>query len=159
MPELWTLGVIHTFMKNITPLIIAALLVSLLAGCSKHSSADTKLPRPTSDGLGTVVAESRPPAPTLPPPPSAHPTYKDLGVVEVASGKKSRQDMGDGKVCLIDSFILSGQRIALIMAIETHDTNGAVHLISCPNIQATNDQAVGFAVGDIGVRFTPHIKP
>jgi hypothetical protein len=37
-------GIIHTFMKNITPLIITALLVFLLSACSKHSSADSKLP-------------------------------------------------------------------------------------------------------------------
>jgi hypothetical protein len=127
-------------MKNITPLIIAALLVSLLAGCSKHPKW-TKAPDPI---------------PLMPA--SAHPTYTDFGTVEVANDKKTRHDMSDGRVFILDSFILTGQRIALIMAIEEH-TNGAVQLITCPNIQAVSDQAVEFAVGDIGVRFTPHIKP
>jgi hypothetical protein len=105
-----------------------------------------------------VVAQSNGPAPSLPMPPSAHAKYTDLGLIEVVNGKQSRHDMGDGKIFVIDPFILSGQRIALIMAIQEHDTNGAVHLTSCPNIQASSDKVVKFAVGDIGVEFTPHIK-
>ena len=148
------LGVIRTTMNKMTLLIVIALIASLDAGCSKHSprakTPDLKVPRPTSDGLGMVVAQSNGPTPTFPPPPSAHPKYTDLGDIEVAQGKQSRHDLNDGRVLVVTPFILSGQRIALIMAVEEHDTNGAIHLIDCPNIQALPNQAVKFAVGDIG---------
>jgi hypothetical protein len=156
------LGVIHTTMNKMTLLIVLALIVSLDVGCSKHlpgaKTPDLKVPRPTSDGMGMVVAQSNGPAPMFPPPPSAHPKYTDLGDIEVAQGKQSRHDLNDGRVLIVTPFILSGQRIALIMAVEEHDTNGAIHLISCPNIQALPNQAMKFAVGDIGVKFTPEIK-
>ena len=127
-------------MKYHTPLITAALLASLITGCSKHSPAAVKV--------------------------------TDLGVVEVSDGETSRRDLGDGRVCIINSTILKdpkvtidhkdtilkGQRIALIMTIEEKDANGNSRTLPGANFMASPDQTIGFSDGVVSVSLKPHIK-
>jgi hypothetical protein len=130
-------------MKNRITLIIAALLVSLFTGCSKH-----------------------------PPAAAASPKVTNLGVVEVSDGGTNRVDLGDGRVCVIKSFILKDQKvtidqkettlkgvtIALMINIDQTDFNGVTQLLISNNIMASSDQTVGFSDGVTSVRLTPHIK-
>jgi hypothetical protein len=77
-------------MKYRTPLIIAALLVSLCAGCSKHSPN---------------AAVARPKVP-------------NLGVVEVLDGVSSRHDLGGGRVCIITPAFQKDGSVLLTIRIE-----------------------------------------
>jgi len=82
-------------MKYHTPLITAALLVSLFTGCSKHSSA------------------------------AASPKVMDLGVVEFSDGKPIRHDLDGGKVCVISPTVFtngSARFVRLAMTIEQPDS-------------------------------------
>jgi len=129
-------------MKYYIPLVTAALLASLLTGCSKH----------------------RPAAPKV----------TDLGVIEVSDGSTNRLDMGDGRVCVVRSFILKdpkvmigekettikGQRVAMTINIEQPDSVGVTRILSSVNVMGLPDQQVGFADGNAGlsVSLKPHIK-
>ena len=75
-------------MKCHTPLITAALLVSLFTGCSKHSS--------------DLAAAS----------------IQDLGVVEVLDGIQSRHDLGGGRVCIVTPAIRKDGSVLLVLQIE-----------------------------------------
>jgi hypothetical protein len=73
-----------------TPLITAALLVSLFTGCSKHSQTATP----------------------------ANPKVAALGVVEVSDGVQSRHDLGSGRVCIITPAIQKDGSVLLALRIE-----------------------------------------
>ena len=130
-------------MKHHIPFITAALLASLLTGCSKH-----------------------------PPVAAANPKVIDLGVVEVSDGSTNRIDIGGSKVCVVKSFILKdqkatvdgkeivikGQKVALMIDIEQTDASGVVHTMPGSNLMASPDQTVGFSDGVISISLKPHIK-
>jgi len=130
-------------MKHHIPFITAALLASLLTGCSKH-----------------------------PPVAAANPKVTDLGVVEVSDGSTNRIDIGGSKVCVVKSFILKdqkatvdgkeivikGQKVALMIDIEQTDASGVVHTMPGSNLMASPDQTVGFSDGVISISLKPHIK-
>jgi hypothetical protein len=133
-------------MKYHTPLIIAALLVSLLAGCSKHPAAAVPWAK-----------------------------YTDLGVVQVSVGGTNRVDMGGGKVCVVRSFIVKdgaklrtsegkeeinkGQKILLMLTVEQTDSSGVTRQLASENLMPSPDQTVGFSDGAISIKLTPHLKP
>jgi hypothetical protein len=77
-------------MKNRTPLIITALFVSLLIGCSKHSS----------DAVAAL------------------PKVYNLGVVEISDGIVSRHDLSDGRVCIVTPTIQKDGSLLLALRIE-----------------------------------------
>jgi hypothetical protein len=78
------------YMKNRAPLIITALFISLLIGCSKHSSvAVTALPK-----------------------------VYNLGVVEVSDGIVSRHDLGDGRVWIVTPAIQKDGSLLIALRIE-----------------------------------------
>jgi hypothetical protein len=82
-------------MKYHTPLITAALLVSLFTGCSKHS------------------------------PTAASPKVTDLGIVEFSDKTPIRRDLGGGKVCVITPTMItngSARQVMLAMTIEQPDS-------------------------------------
>jgi hypothetical protein len=133
-------------MKYHTPLIIAALLVSLLAGCSKHPRAAVPWAQ-----------------------------YTDLGIVDVSDGGTNRVDMGGGRVCIVRSFIVKdgaklktsegkeetnkGQKIILMLTVEQTDSSGATRQLTSMNLMPSPDQTVGFSDGAINIKLTPHLKP
>jgi hypothetical protein len=133
-------------MKNITPLIITVLLVSLLAGCSKHPAATGPWAK-----------------------------YTDLGVVQVSDGGTNRVDMGGGRVCVVRSFIVKdgaklrtsegkeetnkGQKIILMLTVEQTDSSGVTRQLASMNLMPSPDQTVGFSSGAISIKLTPHLKP
>ena len=83
------------FMSYRTPLITAALLVSLLTGCSKHSPAAT------------------------------NPKVTDLGVVEFSDRTPIRHDLDGGKVCVITPTMItngSTRQVMLATTIEQPDS-------------------------------------
>ena len=78
-----------------TPLITAALLASLLTGCSKHSPTATS------------------------------PKVIDLGVVEFSDRTPIRRDLDGGKVCVITPTMIangSARQVMLAMIIERPDS-------------------------------------
>jgi len=78
-----------------TPLITAALLASLLTGCSKHSPAAT------------------------------NPKVTDLGVVEFSDRTPIRHDLDGGKVCVITPTVItngSTRQVMLVTTIEQPDS-------------------------------------
>jgi hypothetical protein len=117
-------------MKKYRLILTLALFTFLFTSCSKHSSAGT----------------------------ASSPKVVNLGVVEILNDKTSRHDLGDGKVCIIHPFILTGQRIALTMAIEETDSAGTIHDLPAPNLQALSDEIVEFKVENFDISLTPHIK-
>jgi hypothetical protein len=88
--QLWIVRRHSRFMKHYTSPIIAALLVLLFAGCSKHP-------------VGTTAVS---------------PKVPDLGVVEVSDGIPSRHDLGGGRVCTIIPAIQKDGSIMLTLKIE-----------------------------------------
>ena len=119
-------------MKNHTPLIIAALIVSIFTGCSKHTQTATPL------------------AP-------AKPIAVTLGVVEVSDGVSSRHDIGDGRVCIIKPTILKDGSVRL--AITVNETNSsAERFVSSLGVETLPDEAVEMENGVISVSLKPHIK-
>jgi hypothetical protein len=126
-------------MKHHTSLIIAALLISVFAGCSKH------------------------------PPAAVAPKITDLGVVEIASGTPIRHDLGGGKTCVISPTVtvatnkaVQGGRVTLIkmrMTIEQPDSSGIVQTQACPWVQAIAGEAAEWQVGDLDIRLTTKLKP
>jgi hypothetical protein len=119
-------------MKHHTSLIIAALLISVFAGCSKH------------------------------PPAAVAPKITDLGVVEIASGTPIRHDLGDGKACVITPTVItngSARFVKMRMVIEQPDSSGIVQTQACPWVQAIAGESAEWQVGDIHVRLTTRIKP
>jgi hypothetical protein len=82
-------------MKYHTPLITAALLVSLFTGCSKHSPSATS------------------------------PKVTDLGIVEFSNGTPVRHDLDGGKVFVINPTVItngSTTQVMLAMTIEQPDS-------------------------------------
>jgi hypothetical protein len=138
--QLFSLGVMSRFMKSSTPLIIAALLVSLFTGCSKHSppaEPATQAARPTPVAPSNLISAQ-------------------LGVVEVSDGVPSRHDIGGGRVCIIKPFILKDGDI--MMAISVAETNASGDKnISSLHVETSPDQAVEMANGVVAISLTPHI--
>jgi hypothetical protein len=117
-------------MKYHTPLITAALLVSLFTGCSKHS------------------------------PTAASPKVMDLGIVEFSNKTpmRFRHDVDGGMVCVIIPTVItngSARQVMLAMTIEQPDSTKLV----CPKVVAPVGQSVEVRVRDIEIHLTIGIKP
>jgi hypothetical protein len=133
-------------MKHHTSLIIAALLISVFAGCSKRPAAAVPWAK-----------------------------YTDLGVVQVSDGGTNRVDMGSGRFCVVRSFIVKdgaklrtsegkeetnkGQKIILMLTVEQTDSSGVIRQLASMNLMPSPDQTVGFSDGAIHIKLTPHLKP
>ena|SRR5664279_2106098 len=118
-------------MKNCTPLIIAALFVSLFIGCSKHS-------------------------PTATP---ANPNVTDLGVVEVSDGIAIHHDLGGNRACVITPTVFKDGSVRLAIAIQETNSAGVVETLATPSVKNMAGQPVMVSVGDIAIHLTPKIKP
>jgi hypothetical protein len=121
-------------MKNYTSAIIAALLVSVFTGCSKHSPA------------------------------AVTPKVTDLGVVEISNGTPIRRDLGDGKACVITPTVItytnsSARFVRMRMVIEQPDSSGVVQTQKCPMIQSIAGETAEWRVGDIDIRLKTEVKP
>jgi len=123
-------------MKTRTSQIILALLTSLLASCSKHPSL-----------------------------PAANSRYINFGVVAV-SGTGTNQfdsDLGDGKVCVVKSFVITdqpaGPMVVSSAAVEVRDSGGSHTLVTFDAKTNLADQPVEFWNSDYDIRALPHIKP
>jgi hypothetical protein len=102
-------------MKNCTPLIIVALLVALLTGCSKHSQ--------------TAVVQK----------------ITDLGIIAVSNGIPSRHILADGRTCVMTPTVLpGGHQIELATRITDTNAAGTRHVYSLTTY-FTSDQATTFA--------------
>jgi Flp pilus assembly secretin CpaC len=119
------------FMKNCTPLIIAALLVSLFIGCSKHS-------------------------PTATP---ANPNVTDLGVVEVSDGIPIYHDLGGSKACVISPTVFRNGSVKLSFTIQQTNSAGVVETLATPSVQNMSGSPMHVYVGGISISVTPKIKP
>lgn len=119
-------------MKSSTPLIIAALLVSLFTGCSKSS----------------------PPAKVA----VAIPIVANLGVVEIADGTPSHHDLGNGRVCIISPTILKNGSVSLVISIDDTNAPEVSHIYATLPIESLPDRAVRVANGVIDISLTPHLK-
>lgn len=117
-------------MKYRTSIIALALLALAFASCSRHSPDQAR------------------PAKAV-----AFPKEHDLGVIEISDGVTSRQDLGDGKTCIITPSLLKDGSILLSMTVEK---SGKV--LASPRAQTRPDVPVVFSIGDIVFALTPHIK-
>jgi len=77
-----------------------------------------------------------------------------LGVVEVSDGIQSRHDLGGGRICLVTPTVQKDGSLLLALRIEA-----AGKLLSEPKVITKPDRAFEVSVGDVGVGFTPHLKP
>jgi hypothetical protein len=128
-------------MKNSTPLIIAALIVSLFTGCSKQS--------PPAEPV-TPAARPAPAAPS-------NLIAAQLGVVEVSDGMPSRHDIGGGRVCIIKPTILKDGSVRMAISFAETNASGDKY-VSSLQVETLPDEAVSMANGVISVSLTPHIK-
>jgi len=128
-------------MKNRTSLIVAALLTSLIAGCSKHSP-----PAPKVADLGVVEVTDGG---------TNRVTCGDGRVFVVRSMiLKDQKAMVNGK-----ETVLTGQTIVLMVSQEQTDSHGVTHLTPEQTIGATPGQTVGISDGVTSISITPKIKP
>ena len=125
-------------MKYHTPLITAALLASLLTGCSKH-----------------------------PPAPAAGPKVVDFGEVEVSSSGTNHFDfdLGSNQVCIVRSFIIkqpTGEQMVVSsgeIAMNLHDGKDHMLISSDPQTNSLDQTIVVLDNGTFLVRLKPHLKP
>ena len=118
-------------MKKHTSLTILALVVSLLAGCSKHSAVTT--------------------------PPNSKST--DLGVIEVSDGIPIQQSLGGSRACVITPTVLKNGSVSLSIAIMETNSAGVVETLATPRVQSLAGQPVMVSVGDIAIHLTTKVKP
>lgn len=83
----------------------------LLSGCSKPSEPQPEIVRP-------LVKDSRL-------------LVKELGVVKLTNQTPSRNDLGDGKVCIINPVLRADGNLELSMLIERSGTNAAPRADRC----------------------------
>jgi hypothetical protein len=118
-------------MKYHTSLIILALLVSSLAGCSKHS-------------------------PTATP---ANQNVTDLGVVEVSDGIPIYHDLGGSKACVISPTVFKNGSVKLSFTIQQTNSAGVVETLGTPTVQNISGSPMHVYVDGISISVTPKIKP
>jgi hypothetical protein len=124
------LSVVRIFMKYHTPFLTAALVASLIAGCSKSSS---------------VVAT-----------PSV--TYTNLGVLEVSDGIPIRHALGDGRAYILTPTVLKDGRIELRLDLQVTNSSGGVEMRLGPTDCVLPGQEARFSVDDVGVYVVPKAK-
>jgi hypothetical protein len=117
-------------MKYHTPLTILALLVSLLAGCSKHSAVTT----------------------------SSNSKATDLGVIEVSDGIPIQQSLDGSRACVITPTVFRNGSVRLSIAIVETNSAGVVQTLATPRVQSSAGQPVEVSVGDIDIRLTTKIR-
>src|SRR5665647_1209976 len=114
-------------MNKYTPLIVAALLASLFAGCSKHSPVATSL------------------------------KATNLGVVEISSGTQIRHDLGGGNVCVITPTVITkgnAKFVNMLMVIEQADASGILQTqagLAGVWVHAKDGEAMEWLVTDMGI--------
>jgi hypothetical protein len=107
----------------------------LLSGCSKPSEPQPEIVRP-------LVKDSRL-------------LVKELGVVKLTNQTPSRNDLGDGKVCIINPVLRADGNLELSMLIELSGTNAAPRRIAAPSVIASNGQPVEIAIQNMAIALTP----
>lgn len=126
------------FDRSLHLISLIFLVVSVFAGCSRHSR-DVEAP---TDAIP--------------------PKVRDLGVVDVSSGKPIRQDLGDGKACVITPTVITkgGARfVRMRMVVEQTDSSGVVHRQAAPIIICNPGDIPDWRVGDIDIRLKTEVKP
>ena len=118
-------------MKYYTSLIILALLVSSLAGCSKHSA-------------GAASPNSK---------------VMDLGIIEVSDGIPIYQDLGGSRACIITPTVFKNGSVKLSIAIQETNSAGVVVTLARPSVQNMPGSPAYVSVGDVAIRVTSKIKP
>ena len=129
-------------MKHRISLIFVVL--SIFAGCSRHSPDAKAL----TDAKTTTDATT--------------PKVTDLGVVDVSSSKPIRQDLGDGKVCIITPTVITkgGVKIIRMGAVfEQTDSSGKVHRQAAPVVICNPGDTPEWKVGDFDIRLKTEVKP
>lgn len=117
---------------------------SIFAGCSRHSP-DANVP--TDAKMSTDATPLK---------------VTDLGVVDVSSGKPIRQDLGDGKACVITPTVITkggAKIIRMQMVVERTDSGGVVHKQAAPIIICNPGDTPEWRVGDIDIRLKTEVKP
>jgi len=137
-------------MKYHTPLITAALLASLLVGCSKHPPA---APKVTNLGVVEVSDGST--------------NRIDMGggrvcIIKSLILKDSmlKDATIDGKTATTSQkdALLKDQKVILMISVEEKDSSGVTRVIFSDNSSASSDQTVGFSDGVTSISLKPHIK-
>ena len=152
MAQLFSLGVITRFMKYHTPLITAALLASLIIGCSKHSPPSS----PKGADLGVVEVSD------------GSTNRIDMGggrvcIIKSLILKDSmlKDATIDGKTATTGQkdALLKSQKAILMISVEEKDSNGVPRVIFSDSSSASAGQAIGLSDGVTSIRLTPHFKP
>ena len=127
-------------MKSRTSLIVAALLASLVAGCSKHSP-----PAPKVTDLGVVEVTDG----------GTNRVVSNDGRVFVVRSVilKDQKATVNGK-----ETVLKGQVIALYISQELIDSHGVPHLSHEQIVGDTPGERVGISDGVVSVSIIPQIK-
>ena len=112
-------------MKSWTFLLGMVLAACLFAGCSKHASQE-----------------------------AAAPKIVPLGTVELSPGQPSRQDLGDGAVCVITATPLGADSLELIASLEKSGKQVTATRIA----PATADRPLDISLGAFRIGLTPHMK-
>jgi len=137
-------------MKHHISLTLMVLTVSIFASCSRHSP-DAKAPTVTADAeVPKVTSDAQTPKVT------------DLGGVDVSNGKPIRQDLGDGKVCVITPTVITqgGTKIIRMRTVfEQMDSSGVVHRQAAPITVCNPGDTPEWKIGDIVVRLKTQVKP
>jgi hypothetical protein len=84
-------------MKSHAPLVILALLILSITGCSKHSQK------------------------------ASFSKTNDLGIIDVSSGNPSSHILADGRICTVTPTVLPGGNVSLAITINETNASGVTH--------------------------------
>jgi hypothetical protein len=139
-------------MKYHIPLITAALLASLIIGCSKHSPPTS----PKVADLGVVEVSDG----------STNRIDMGGGRVCVIKSLMIKDSMLkdatiDGKKATIGqkNALFKDQKVVLMISVEEKDSSGTTRVLFSDNSSASSDQTIGLSDGVTSIRLTPHFKP
>jgi hypothetical protein len=117
-------------MRSQAPVIIAALITLLLAGCSKPPAA----------------------LPTL--------KVKDLGIVRVSGGVPTYHDLGGSRGCVITPAMLKSNSVRLAITIQETNSAGVVQTVAMTRVDIKAGKTNQISIGDnFDIRLMPQIEP
>ena len=118
------------FMRSQAPVIIAALITLLLAGCSKPSAV----------------------LPTL--------KVKDLGIVKVSDEVPIYHDLGASRGCVITPATLKSNSVRLAITIQETNSAGVVQTVAMTRVDIKAGKTNQISIGDnFDIRLMPQIEP
>ena len=117
------------FMKTQAPVIVAGLLMSILAGCSKTPAVQPAL------------------------------KVKDLGIVKVSDGILTHHDLGGSRGCVITPTILKSNSVSLAIIIQETNSAGVVQPVATTKVDIKPGKTNQISIGDnFDIRLMPQIE-